>query len=746
MRWTPLLLLALACGDADAARRPPDPIGGRLSLGSRCVTLEVAAPGGAPRWLARAGEGYAFVTDPGAAAPIHLRAADLGTYLLYDADGGYLLGREDGVVERAETLLSDVLLIDDDFLSPAEWDLEEATEDPGRFVLRHRRSGATLGTAGLQGSGPPSTVGLFAAEGCATFPEMSLDAEVDAEGVRTARFDDGSVYGFVETHAHLLTNFAFGGGGLFHGAPFHRLGVEHALPDCSLYHGDEGRQDILGFTFDASGADVDATTLLTSLVAGSLPEPAHATDGWPTFTDWPNAPGSSTHQAQYWRWLERAYLGGLRLLVQHATSNQVLCDLVVGSGIQEVRYGCEDMVAVDRILEETYNLERYIDAQYGGPGEGFFRIVRTPDEARRVIDDGKMAVVLGIEVSNLFECRLTPEPGQARCDDARMRAELDRYRDLGVRAIFPIHKYDNAFGSGDGDRDIIEIGNLVNSGHFSNYVETCPDIEINFDRGGLGFGGLNMPRDDFLAAAPNDFSAFAEDPVAALTPFLSAVTSGPLEGDFCLNAGMTELGMNLVEAMMDRGMILEIDHLGRQSYAEVFARLEEVGYPAAGTHGINQRGRLYALGGVSKTDFADCADPASPGAIIAPIVARAAQREAAGQLGAEGFGFDFNGFSSYRPPRFGPDSRCGPGQANPTRYPFRSHDGRVTFTAPSVGERALDFDTEGFVHLGLLPEIIDDARRDGATEEDFEALFKSAEAYLQMWERAERIAGERRGR
>ena len=46
-----------------------------------------------------------------------------------------------------------------------------------------------------------------------------------------------------------------------------------------------------------------------------------------------------------------------------------------------------------------------------------------------------------------------------------MREQLDRYHELGVRAIFPVHKFDNAFSPGDGDRAIIEIGNFVNSGH-----------------------------------------------------------------------------------------------------------------------------------------------------------------------------------------------------------------------------------------------------------------------------------------
>ena len=42
-------------------------------------------------------------------------------------------------------------------------------------------------------------------------------------------------------------------------------------------------------------------------------------------------------------------------------------------------------------------MQDYIDAQFGGPGKGFYRIVKTPFEARRVINSGKMAVVMGIE-------------------------------------------------------------------------------------------------------------------------------------------------------------------------------------------------------------------------------------------------------------------------------------------------------------------------------------------------------------
>ena len=48
------------------------------------------------------------------------------------------------------------------------------------------------------------------------------------------------------------------------------------------------------------------------------------------------------------------------------------------------------------------------------------------------------------------------------------------------------------------------------------------------------------------------------------------------------------------------------------------------------------------------------------------------------------------------------------------------------------------------VHIGLLPELIEDARRDGVTDADLEPLFRSAEGYLRMWEHAEARAAARR--
>ncbi|MEN0067794.1 MAG: hypothetical protein AAGA48_37040 [Myxococcota bacterium] len=709
----------------------PEPID-ETAFAHQCVT--VTADG---RPLVRDGEdGFRFSRD-GEPARLHLAPADLGTYLLYDRDGGYLVAEEAGRLLRQTTLESDATLIDDAFVSGAEWDVEPDVRRPDRPQLRNRRTGRLLGRQGLLDAeatrGP--RIRLEAVEGCTAPPELSLDAEGT---VGRTTFDDGDLFGIVDTHAHIMSNWGFGGGGIYHGAPFHRLGVAHALPDCERSHGENGRKDFIGAAFDAGGADgIDVEQVLGGLLAGELPEDNHATAGYPDFTEWPDAVRRSTHQTEYHRWIERAYLAGLRLIVQHATTNAVLCELSTGAGNLPRRYSCGDMVSVDRQIDEMYAMERYLDAQAGGVGEGWFRIVTSPAEARDVIRSGKLAVILGIETSDLFQCRLVPRDGGPLCDEAWVLEQLELYYKRGVRAIFPVHKYDNQFSAGDGDRNFIELGNFLNSGHFSNFVTgDCPDVPSVFDEGPVVFGGLNQPRDDYFAPPPNDLSGFADDPLGVSLPFFARLTEPALDGDYCQQAGLTPLGRFLIEQLMDRGMIIEIDHLPRRSYAQTVALLDEAEYPAAGTHGNTNNGQLYVHGGVSKTSIRRCQDAENAGALLGSLRNRLRQIEAAGGYLAEGFGFDLNGFAGARGGRFA-EGACPTPQSNPVTYPFTAWgDEGVTFTEPFVGTRRVDFNEEGFVHIGMMPELLEDARQDAVNESDLEPLFRSAEGYLRMWERA----------
>lgn len=693
------------------------------------------------RWLSASssGEAYEFSTSPDQAARFFMKASDLGTYLLYDEDRGYLVA-DDGPLLRQTSLQSDVLLIDDSYVSGAEWLPETSLVDWDQYQLRNRRNDLLLGDSGLAEDGLPIT--FEPATGCTEHPELSLDATGEVE--RTT-FEDGDLYGIVDTHSHILSNFGFGGGGIFHGGAFHRLGVEHALPDCELYHGENGRKDFFGYAFDTAGADgADLAGLIPELAQGELSEDNHATAGYPEFTEWPHAPSRSTHQTQYYRWLERAHLAGLRLVVQHATTNSVICQFTAGEEFQQTRYSCNDMVAVDRIIDETYAMERYIDAQSGGPGLGWFRVVQSPAEAREVIKSGKLAVILGIEASNLFDCTAVPVQGKPTCDENYIKEQLDYYYALGVRAMFPVHKYDNAFSPGDGDRAFIELGNFLNSGYWSNFTEDCPaDVTGGFDRGDVSFGGLNMPRDEYLSTPPNNLSGFADAPLAVTSTFLTQLLEEALVGDYCQNATLTALGETLLDEMMLRGMIIEVDHFPQHSYKRAFEILEAANYPAVGSHGRNFNALLYQLGGVSKTSFGRCRGD-EPGATVQGFIDKIQLIVDNGGYPAEGFGFDLNGFAGARGPRFG-DGVCPTPQADPITYPFSSYAGDVEFTQPVIGNRELDFNTEGLVHIGLLPELIEDARRDALSDQDLEPLFRSAEGYIRMWELAEQRAAALRG-
>lgn len=730
-----LFSLLLGCNET-----PPQSI---YQFSNGCYAIEGFDSGFSPKYISVAQDKkkFSFSADSlTAATRFVLRPSDLGVYLLFDKEERFFAASKSGekwVFNRLEKLTSAQDKLDAKFKSPAEWRLQKSARDPQRFQLQHYASGLYLSTTGLTKDVTKAVMlKLHAAEGCGTFPELTVDAQGKA---RAKKWDDGSVYGIAEIHSHMFTNAGFGGGGIFHGAPFHRLGVKHALPDCTRSHGVDGRRDVMGFFYDQN-VKFDMKTLLPIVEEGKVPGVNHNTAGYPKFTEWPNSWRRSTHNVMYYRWLERAYLAGLRLLVQHATGNSVMCQLTLSVKAQKTLYSCNDMVSVDHSIEQVYALERYIDAQSGGPGKGWFRVVTSPKAAREVINQGKMAVVLGIEISNVFDCFLTPPKGFKACTLDTVKAKLDKYYKKGVRVVFPVHKFDNGFSAGDGHRGIIELGNVINSGHYSNFVKDCPDISTSFDKGDVTFGGLNKPRSAYDSKAPLDFSNFVNDFLGTMMPLLGSIQKPALKGKYCQKTGLTSLGKDLLREMMKRGMIADIAHLPQPALKEAYAILEKNDYPATKTHGSSNNGKIYALGGMVGTRLGRCGDPDKPGAMGQQLAADVALAKSKGAYPSEALSFDLNGFAGGPRPRFGDNSRCSKKQANPITYPFKSYDGRVTFTQPNLGVRKVDFNKEGMIHIGLLPELIEDVRRDGTSDKALEPLFRSAEAYIRMWEKAEKRA------
>jgi microsomal dipeptidase-like Zn-dependent dipeptidase len=200
---------------------------------------------------------------------------------------------------------------------------------------------------------------------------------------------------------------------------------------------------------------------------------------------------------------------------------------------------------------------------------------------------------------------------------------------------------------------------------------------------------------------------------------------------------MTPLGEGLLQALMQRGMMIDVAHLPQRSLGRAYELLEASEYPVLKTHGNTNDGRIYLHGGMAGAGLGRCASANNPGGMGAGLAGIVAQVAAKGGYPSEGLSFDLNGFAGGPRPRFGPDSSCGEPQENPVTYPFTSYDGAVSFDEPQLGSRAVDFNTEGMIHIGLLPELIEDVRRDGVTDEELEPLFRSAEGFVRLWEYAE---------
>ena len=291
--------------------------------------------------------GGCYTLSPGG-EPFRFRATTLGTYLIIDRDQRFLAA--DGTRAAAP--------------SPAtEW---TARGRNGRMRFSSGDTPLTLGSRTLQ---TPRR-----ARGCPTF----VEAQVNVRGRPHAGITPfQEVRGYVDAHTHGMA-FEFLGGSVHCGKPWDKYGPEYALVDCPDHT----------LTGGAGAA-------LETALGG---KPAHDPVGWPTFKDWP-APESLTHEGTYYKWLERSWRGGQRIFVNLLVENNKLCELYPLK-----KNSCDDMDSLRLQAKRMYELQDYIDAQSGGPGQGWYRIVKSPWQARQVINAGKLAVVMGIETSVPFGC------------------------------------------------------------------------------------------------------------------------------------------------------------------------------------------------------------------------------------------------------------------------------------------------------------------------------------------------------
>jgi hypothetical protein len=716
----------------------------RYAMAGGCYAIRAAGGG----YVRRAGEGFrAAGGSLDEAEPFHFQATDLGSYLLFGSEGDFVAASEGalgeavygvtrstpgatagGLVLEQTDAVADAVARSDanraagrgasvvsapDPSELADWTISGGA---GAFRIELPATGGALATdedGTLVLTDAPAEFSFEKRGGCAGFPEIEVNVEGPVLGGETPYQE---VRGFLDAHVHAMA-FEFIGGRSRCGRPWHRFGVRYALADCPDHEpGGHG-------------------ALLEAALSGGDPVTGHDTDGWPTFEGWPK-PHSLTHEQVYYKWLERAWRGGLRLFVNLLVDNGQLCKLYPYK-----RHGCNEMDGVRLQARRIRELVRYVDAQSGGPGEGWLRIVHDPFEAREVVNDGKLAVVLGIEVSVPLDCGLIRDVPQCPADDIDDR--LQEVYDLGVRQMELVNKFDNAFTGVKGDSGA--IGPIVNGGNFLETgsfwrMDTCSDDD-GHDHDHSEARDHTQPNFHDESGAPDQFTG--RDGIFGAVLSLSGQSgAAPVypEGPHCNTLGLSEHGETAIREMVERGMIFDPDHMSSNARTEAMDLVAAIGAE------LRAQGSTVTPGVVSSHSWAD--DTIYEriyelGGVVTPHAGGSAgfvekwrkHRAWADErfLFGIGYGSDVNGFSAQGAAR-------GANAPNPLTYPFEGFGG-ATIRKQVSGTRApYDVNQAGVAHYGLYPDWIEDLRRQ-AGNALFDDMVLGPEAYLQMWERAVGVPG-----
>jgi microsomal dipeptidase-like Zn-dependent dipeptidase len=312
----------------------------------------------------------------------------------------------------------------------------------------------------------------------------------------------------------------------------------------------------------------------------------------------------------------------------------------------------------------------------------WYEVALTPWEARKIIHAGKLAVVISVECSNLF-----PK------DQGDYIQQLDELYNLGVRCVQIVHEVDSRFAGAALSDKVLSI-----------------------------FETLKRVTHTGVLATPSGFG-FTKD----------------ANGQNAL--GLTEDGEKLLNALMDRHMLVDTAHYSARALEGAFAiALRRQRYPL-----INSHTKFYS---VLTSDVQDVWREfvtfdnqirffKETGGIIGlrtgPWVNRQAPRPNRKPIAVKTDSGDIGTARSYAqqvtyaadndvPMAFGSDINGWINQLGP-----RNTEGTKPANVSS------EYWTHGFHHIGMLPEVLQDLialKTPGASD-----LANSAEAFLSRWER-----------
>ena len=406
--------------------------------------------------------------------------------------------------------------------------------------------------------------------------------------------------------------------------------------------------------------------------------------GFPDYQGWPRW-DTIAHQQVWSGWLKQAHEKGLNLLVVSAVNFEPLCQLMPE---KNRKFDCKDMPAVDRQLDAVDKLVK---------SEPWMEIALSAKHAREIIGRGHLALVLSFEVSSPF-----PETD--------WKSSLDRYYGRGLRTLQLAHQLNDRFAGAAVHNYTFRVFQWIadiRSGSFLNWLHPWS----------YGFKTDSATRNQL---------------------------------------GLTEDGKELVREMMRRGMLVDMAHLSEQTVKDIIQLSESNhDYPLYISHGhfkemmddgkfsVYEKSSLrWVLEAVKKSGgiFGLRTGPEKTKGYAKSPVPNDCQGSSKSfaqtyQYGVKdvgvpvAFATDMNGFIQQTRPRFGnSEETCGAerNKAERTRQQLAQKN---TLGTP--------FDQTGLGKISQLGDLMTELKNFGV---DTSPLESSAESFLVMWEKADRLA------
>jgi len=477
-----------------------------------------------------------------------------------------------------------------------------------------------------------------------------------------------SATGFLDMHLHQTGAMAFNQG-WYWGS--HEIGsLSERLPDC---HGEHASMFEFEHLLDGK---------ITGPIAYSIAPKRDIDDFMRSHRDVTLSKdyvrsNDRKHQQVAFERLKQAHDRGLNLIISTVVENNVLLDIMHSAEKGRMDWYPSVMASIQRQIISLKKIDEKSE---------WFEIVYDPWHARKAIAEGKLAVVLGAEFTDIFP------PG-----DGPWKQQLHDLYALGLRHLQPVHKSDSQFSSTHNQGFPFDNTNLLRA-LIRKEIPNWPAIQRTF--------GQSDPE-----------------------------------------IGLSLSGFDLLDEMVHLNMIIDLSHASLSSQKQMtdYLLLDHNYYPFIYSHWrarspellnkLKKSGGMVPLGwgqpvpevssDLSYDEELDCRNF---------VKERANLYQRYIDYGINfSLASDMNGFTSTTQPNFGP-SFCLLDENLMDRKDQTQTWENMKVTYPDHPDWVNRYWAQGTADISLLPGIVYDLRE--VLGLDTSALEASTEAFILMWERS----------